>query len=148
VEIATIGLIITFYSAGIATLAAAQKYREFSRKLKVTFSVAVYPHSGGVKRAFSLSCTNEGRRPITVTSYGLLMLNNKVILIPWYPESPCRLPATLGDGQNCLLLFSREAVTDVLKEAGYTREVYLKPFFGDSSGKRHFSKKVKIQLEQ
>ena len=144
----TIGLMIAAFSVGIATWDAIMKYRDRSHRLKVTFSAAIYPSLGKVKHAFSLSCTNISKRPIKITSYGILIPNGDRLFVPWNPESPCQLPIVLRDGEDCNLLINRNSVFDLLKEAGYKGRVSVKPYFGDSSGKRYFAKKTKILFEQ
>jgi hypothetical protein len=147
-DVTTIGLMITAFGVGIATWEAIMKYRELSHRLKVTFSAVIYPSLGEAKHAFSLSCANIGKRPIKITSYGIIIPNGDQLFIPWELESPCRLPVVLRDGEDCSLFINRNHVLDLLKEASYTGKVSIKPYFGDSSGKRHFAKKAKISLGQ
>jgi hypothetical protein len=124
------------------------RYRDQSRRLKVDFSIAVHTLLEKPTTVFSLACTNISKRPIKLTSFGLLMPNGMQVLISWRPESTCKIPMMLKDGENCILFLDSKGIINTLRDEGYTKVVKIHPFFGDSSGRRYFAKKFKINLEE
>jgi hypothetical protein len=134
--------LIAAYGAVLGTINIYLIYRSRKRTLLVDFSLTFVPSRNTIRENFSLNCTNDGR-PITVTSFGLMLPNNRRIVYPIEPYSD-DLPRLLKDGEHCKIFFETKMILNTLIKEGYHEKMELHPYFGDSLGKMYYAKKFEI----
>ena len=99
-QIATI--IIAVYGAFLSTSLALYKISSDRKRLKVNLNIGVVPDGLNTPhKVLFLSCSNLGKRPITLQSYGIEMPNRRFLF--FINESHDSLPKTLSDGEGCTL---------------------------------------------
>jgi len=141
IEITTI---LAIWGAILSTVLAIQRLQENRRRLKVDIGISVAKTSAGVKKYLFIQATNISKRPISLSSYGLLSPDGNVYLLG--NESPDPFPTQLEDGEATEIWMDLERIKDVLKEK-YTGEIEIRGFFIDVTRKRYLSKKYSLDLE-
>ena len=68
-EIQLTTLIIALYGALLSTILAVYKFYENWKRLKVELSYGIISDEPQIRDVLTLSCSNLGKRPITLTSY-------------------------------------------------------------------------------
>jgi len=154
-DIQLVTIIMALYGALLSTSLAAYKFYENWRRLKVKLSYGSYGPSSGsygsirsgpsqIYPVLLLSCSNLGKRPITLNSYGFALPNKRNYF--FQNESSQSFPCTLSDGQGCIMVVGSKKVTELLIQEGYKNSVQIKGFFGDASDKKHYGKKFKFSI--
>jgi hypothetical protein len=139
-------LIIATYGAILSTILAIYKFLEDRKRLKVEVSPSLVASGSGVQKALDLICSNLGKRPITIISYGITLPNKRNIF--FFNRSPQALPCTLSDGQCCILSTSWGEIAETVADEGYKDSVELAGYFVDATGRRYYGKKIRFIIEE
>ena len=143
IQIATI--LMAVYGAFLSTILAIYKISSDRKRLKVNLNIGIAPDNLNTQhKVLFLSCSNLGKRPITLQSYGIEMPNKRFLF--FINESHDSLPKTLSDGEGCTLFSNSQEITKALIEEGYNDTVKVFGFFKDASGKKYNSKMFKFNL--
>ena len=129
-------------------LAVYKIFFEDRRKVKVELRAGiVYRRKvvpSGTANTLIVSFFNKGKRPITITSYGI-----------WVPDDyhlsyglirNVILPDTYSDGQGENFVGDRNRIESSIREQGSTGTIKIRGYVEDISGKKHFSSKKKITI--
>lgn len=145
-EIELITTILATWGAILSTVVAIQQLQENRRRLKVEINISLVGYGNAVEKYLSLQSSNISKRPISLSSYGLLLPDRKKY---WREnESPYQFPTQLTDGQATTIWMKWEDVLNKLKEEGYKGKIKVRGFFDDVTGKRYLSKKYALNLEK
>lgn len=140
VEITTI---LAIWGAILSTVLAIQRLQENRRRLKVEVGISLIG-AATVEKYLYLHASNISKRPISLSSYGLLLPDKKQY---WREnESPYQFPTLLTDGQATEIWMKLEDVLNKLKKEGYKGKIKIRGFFKDVTGKRYSSKEYTLDL--
>jgi len=93
----------------------------------------------------SLNGANVSKRPISLSSYGLKIPNNRKL---WFPnDSPYAFPTTLTDGQAVTIWREVRLIAEKLIEEGNIGDINIKGFFKDVTGKEYTTKNLNFNPE-
>ncbi len=142
-DIQLITITLAMYGAFLSTILALYKFYENKRRLKINVAKAhISIDDSEPKEYFIFSCTNIGKRPLTIMSYGILLPNKSTL---FFTNDLCdRIPKILNDGDMCKQYANITNLTKTLKKEGYNNEVKLRGFFEDSTYQKYYSKKFNI----
>ncbi|MBE3138176.1 MAG: hypothetical protein IMZ43_12425 [Thermoplasmata archaeon] len=147
-ELAT--LLIAIWGAGLSTLLGLNELLAYRRQAVVKLKAGMIYQGGDVSwtvHTIQISFFNKGKRPITITSYGLELPNNQhmpVFHIVLGRE--ITLPRSFSDGEGCEFIGDRERITRSIRDEGLTGNIKIRGYVQDISGKIHFSRKMKISI--
>lgn len=137
-------ILIAIYGAALSTALLITMLLENRRMLKVVLSTSdiIVHRPGQTEIVMKLSCSNIGKRPITLNSYGVELPNKKILM--FFNQAPDRLPKTLKDGEQCVLWKNLKNVSKTMNKEGFSNTIKLRGLFGDVTGKKYFSKKIEF----
>ncbi|PNX47154.1 MAG: hypothetical protein BV456_11340 [Thermoplasmata archaeon M8B2D] len=141
-------LVVAVWGAGLSTLLGILKFIENKRILKIQLSSGLIRlSSSNIPTVIMITCTNIGKRPMQITSYGLKLPDKKFLSV-MQPIFPIKFPMKLSDGDSFTLHFHINDIAIGLSENGYSGKIKMKGYVGDSIGKRYFSKKMKFNIDE
>jgi len=136
---------ITTLAAGwgaiLSTCVFLWQLLENTRRMKVTLNISLTKNNfGNVETLLSLQASNISKRPISLSSYGLKLPDEKQL---WFPnESPDRFPTTLTDGHACTMWRNIRSLAQSIKDEGFSGDISIIGLFRDVTGKEYHSKKM------
>ncbi|MFZ5649055.1 MAG: hypothetical protein ACOY30_15705 [Bacillota bacterium] len=137
--------IIAIYAAIISTF-TLHHYISLNRiNIKVTMQQG--EEAGLSKNILSITAVNNGRKPLTLTLFGVITPEGKRVVVPvkdGKSYSTPVLPARLKDGQACAGYFDLEANFAYLYQYGKT--VRLQGFFRDAEKRDYISDPMEVTL--
>lgn len=141
-----VSVIIATYAAIVSTYTLILVIRHRKPNLKVTLSND--EETGNKKNILTITANNTGRKPITVTTFGIVTPEGKKLLMSTRDEKTSwpPLPARLKESQICNGWFDLEINLPYLLKFG--NKVVIQGFFRDAEKKDHLSPPVEIELPQ
>jgi hypothetical protein len=136
--------IIAIYAAIISTITLHYFMTQSKINIKVTL---LYGQESGLdEKVLAVTAVNNGKKPLTLTMYGIITPEEKRITVPVRDgkSSVPPLPARLKEGEVCTGYFDLEANLTYLYHFGKT--VTLQGFFRDAEKRDYISQPVEIVL--
>lgn len=136
--------IIAIYAAIISTFTLYYFYSQSRINLKVTISSGEESGMGG--NLVAVTVVNSGKKPVTVTVFGIITPEEKKIIISGRDgnSSSPPLPTRLREGQVCTGYYDLEANYTYLYQFGKTFR--LKGFFRDAEKRDYESNLIEVVL--
>lgn len=142
-----IPIFISAVSLGVSAYTLFMQHRQTRERLKITLSMGFTASPGYVSESMLLAvAANIGDKPVTVSSYGLQMPDNKVLLFP-YRQQHITLPYKLLPGESCTMIMPAQEVALTLLEHGHS-EVKIVLQFSAQSGKKFSAKAYKFNASE
>ena len=141
-----IPIAISALSLLVSAYTLYMQHRQNKECLKVKLSTGFTASHGHVSETMLLAeAANIGGRSVTVSSYGLQMPNNKVLVFPFRGQH-VKLPHELLPGKSCTMVMPIQEVARALLEDGHT-EVKLILQFSAQSGEKFSAKPYKFNAQ-
>lgn len=136
--------IIAIYAAIISTFTLYYFYAQSQINLRVT--IAKGEETGLDKKLITVTVVNCGKKPVTVTVFGIITPEEKKIIVPGMEgkSSAPPLPNRLKEGQACTGYYDLEANFSYLYQFGQT--IQLKGFFRDAEKRDYISDPLEVVL--
>jgi hypothetical protein len=143
-----ITLSVAIWGAGLSTLLGIFKILEIKRFLKIQLSTGLIRISQhNIPSVLMITCTNIGKRPVQITSYGLKLPDRNIMAV-MQPIFPIQFPTRISDGDSFTLHFHLRNIASGLKQNGYTSKIKIRGFVSEATGKRYLSKKMKFNINE
>ncbi len=136
--------IIAIYAAIISTFTLYYFIDQSRVNLKVSISSG--EESGIDKGVLAVTVVNMGKKPVTVTVFGIITPEEKKIIIPGSDgkASTPPLPTRLKEGQVCTGYYDLEANFSYLYQFG--KKFIVKGFFRDAEKRDYISEPIEVEL--
>ncbi len=136
--------IIAIYAAIISTFTLYYFFDQSRVNLKVTISTG--EESGIDKNTVAITVVNTGRKPVTLTVFGIITPEEKKIIVSGRDgkSSAPPLPVRLKEGQVCTGYYSLEENISYLYHYGKTFQI--KGFFRDAEKRDYISDPIEVVL--
>lgn len=137
--------IIAIYAAIISTF-TLHHYISLNR-ISIKVSLLQGEEAGLNKSVLSITAVNNGRKPLTLTLFGIITPEGKRVVVPVKDSvsySTPALPARLKEGQACAGYFDLEANFAYLYQ--YGKKVQLQGFFRDAEKRDYVSEPIDVTL--
>lgn len=136
--------IIAIYAAIISTFTLYYFYDQSRINLKVTMSNG--EERGMNKSMVAVTVVNAGKKPVTITVFGIITPEDKKVIIPGSEgkSSVPPLPTRLKEGQACTGYYDLEANFSYLYRFG--KQFQLKGFFRDAEKRDYISEPLHVVL--
>ena len=93
-----------------------------------------------------LEVINKGHRPVVVSAPAILTPKKRKLVF-FGADGFSNFPKKLEDGESETLRVPYEEVARVLKKEGFSGVVRLRPICTDSTGKKYFGKRIKLDVD-
>ncbi|MFZ5634331.1 MAG: hypothetical protein ACOY40_15940 [Bacillota bacterium] len=136
--------IIAIYAAIISTFTLYYFLDQSRINLKVTMLTG--EETGMGKNTLAVTVVNNGKKPVTVTVFGIITPDGKRIIVPGMTgnTSVPLLPARLREGQVCTGYYDLEANFSYLYH--YGKKFQLQGFFRDAEKRDYISDPLEVVL--
>ncbi len=136
--------ILTVYAAIISTYVLYLLVKQTRPNIKV--SAENSEERGFTQNLIIITAQNTGKKPATVTVFGIITPDGKKILVPPASKEISRpaLPARLVEGEVCTGFFDLDANLPYLIQFG--NKIIVQGFFRDMDKRDHVSLPMEIQL--
>jgi hypothetical protein len=123
--------------------------RREHRRLEVKVSSAFFAYANGEigTQVASLDVINIGSRPVHVSSPTLQAPNKKYLTFVGVSDFK-KFPRRLDDGESASLCVTYAEIARTLKKEGYRGKVKMFPSCLDATGKRHWGKNWKLDVDK
>lgn len=144
-----ITFLVAIWGAVLSTgLAVYKIFFEDRRKVKVKLKPGIFCYRevvpSGMINTLIVSFFNKGKRPITITSYGIWLPDGYQITYGLIKN--VNLPGTYSDGQGENFVGDKNWIESSIREQGSTGTIKIRGYVQDISGKKHFSRTRKITI--
>lgn len=136
--------IIAIYAAIISTFTLYYFYSQSRINLRVTISKG--EDTGLDKKMVTVTVVNNGKKPVTVTVFGIITPEEKKVVVPGMEgkSSVPPLPTRLKEGQACTGYYDLESNFSYLYQYGKTFQ--LRGFFRDAEKRDYISEPMDVVL--
>jgi len=138
--------LIAIYGAALATYTSYKNNRDNKRQIAVKLShgfLTFGPNLSG--DMLILEASNPGHRPVTLSGVGLLLPDDRQMVLPDMPGTSA-LPHQLNEGTSMTHWMAVRETTAELRRVGFSGSVRLTAFYRDATGKVYKSKPFAIQV--
>lgn len=136
--------ILVFYAAIISTYTLYIILKQTRPNIKV--AVEKSEEMGFSDNMIVITALNSGRKPSTLTSFGIITPDGQKLLVSPKDEGASRpaLPVRMQEGQACTGFFNLEANLPYLIK--YGKRVIIQGFYRDVEKRDYISQPVEIEL--
>lgn len=136
--------ILVFYAAIISTFTLYIILKQARPDIKV--SVDKSEEMGFSDNMIVITALNNGKKPSTLTSFGIVTPDGQKLLVPPQDENISRpaLPVRLQEGQACTGFFNLENNLPYLIK--YGKKIIIQGFYRDAEKRDYVSQPVEIKL--
>jgi len=139
-----LAIVIAATSLFVSVFTLWLQRRDKKEKLRIKASLGFTVGYGGAGEPLVIiEASNVGERPVTISSFGLLLPNKQVLIYP-FARQHVQLPYELRPGKSCSMHIPAKEVAKAVKEQGYSRQVKLKPQYSAQSGAKFTGKYIKF----
>jgi len=119
------------------------------RSLEIRVSPAFFTYANGEisTQMASINVVNRGSRPVYVNAPTLRAPNKKYLTFVGVDDFR-KFPRKLDDGESASLCVTYAEIANTLKRQGYKGVVKLFPSCSDATGKRHWGKTWKLDVNE
>jgi hypothetical protein len=144
---AILSLIIAIYAAILSTINLYTQRRDKQGRLVVKISTGITTLAPGVASdaLLFLEAANPAHKTVVVNIPGFILPDGREMVIP-YPQSNVVFPFKLEPEHDCKIWIDLKKIARQLHAEGFTDAVNLVGFYRDAVGRKHKSKKFKLNI--
>jgi hypothetical protein len=142
-------LSIATYGAILSTIVFVYSITRERRRIVIKHAPGFfgYPGSGGTGPTMAcLEVVNKGHRPVVISAPAILTPKKRKLVF-FKAHGFDKFPRKLEDGESETLYVPYDEIGRALKQDGYSGIVRLRPMCNDTTGKMHFGKTIKLDVD-
>ena len=135
-----VGIIISLYQ-----IYEKSKTPDIRVKISTGFSYDEITRPG--KPSITIEAQNFSYTPVSLSGYGFILPDGKIISFYTTSEIYVQLPYLLKPGKSCIVYYNIDQFIKTLKENGYTKQTEVVGFFSDELDHKYKTKPFPMRIE-